>query len=367
MPTAHHSRVTMTAYSGTGNALTAARWFAERAEAAGAQADVTLMDHQTGPPSFGNDDGRILLGFLYSTHGFCVPWTMLKLMARVPRRAGRPADVFLLNTRGGLKAGPLLLPGLSGIALLLPWLWFMVLGYRVVGMRPLDMPSSWHQLHPALSDASVRAILARRHQQVDALADALLSGRTHRRGWFTLPIDLALIPVTFGYLTVGRFGLAKLQVASTDCDGCQLCVKMCPTQAIEMRAGRPHWTLRCEACMRCYSICPHRSVQTCLLYALILLAPWFGLVDWVHAQVWPHVVALPTAAAAPAMLLYLLGWIAVTLLFTVGCYAVLSWMMRISWLNRAINFASVTRFFRRYLAPGVKAKHLRPKGDQGIR
>jgi hypothetical protein len=66
-----------------------------------------------------------------------------------------------MNTRAGVKLGRLFLPGLSGIALLLAAVVLMAKGYRIAGMRPIDMPSNWLSIHPSLRPNAVVAIADR--------------------------------------------------------------------------------------------------------------------------------------------------------------------------------------------------------------
>jgi ferredoxin len=361
MPAYQH--VSMYCFSGTGNALAAGRWIAERAEAAGVGASLTRIDRLARAEVPTPATGRALLGLLYATHGFCVPWLMLRLMLRLPRRAGRAVDVFLLNTRGGTKLGPVHLPGLSGVALLLPLVVLWLKGYRVVGTRPVDLPSNWMQLHPPFGETTANAITARQRARVVRFADRLLAGGRAWHGWWTLPIDLALLPIAAGYLPWGRFYLAKLQMASAACDGCGVCARLCPASAIRMDRGRPYWTFDCEACMRCLSVCPRRAVQSSHSYLAVVLVVTLG----------------PLAAAAHAAAAFLghawaplggrLGFWAVyyvlSMLWVWLSYDLFARALRVRWLNHLFTYTSFTRYFRRYLAPGVKARDLRPPRSSG--
>lgn len=45
-----------------------------------------------------------------------------------------------------------------------------------------------------------------------------------------------------------------------NCNGCQKCAKICPTQSIKMLGGKPVWTATCEQCMRCVNFCPKEAI-----------------------------------------------------------------------------------------------------------
>jgi ferredoxin/protein involved in ribonucleotide reduction len=48
---------------------------------------------------------------------------------------------------------------------------------------------------------------------------------------------------------------------SADCNGCGICLKICPVSAIIMKDNRPVFTARCEHCQGCIDICPLRAIH----------------------------------------------------------------------------------------------------------
>ena len=96
---------------------------------------------------------KILLSVLhFPTHGFNAAPIMIRFIAGFPRGLGR--EVFLLNTRAGMKLSKIFLPGISGVALLLPAFILWIKGYRCIGFRPVDLPSNWIPLHPGIEEKS---------------------------------------------------------------------------------------------------------------------------------------------------------------------------------------------------------------------
>ncbi len=344
--------------SGTGNALQAARWLAEQAQAGGMAAEITPIDRFRMPITTTADEDT-LVGFLYPTHGFAPPRYILKFMLAFPRGRNR---VFCLNAFAGLTLGRLPLPGLSGIALLLPALVLALKGYRVRGLVSLNLPSNWISLHPGLTDRAVSVLVEHCRQKAAKYAAALLSGRRAFHGLISLPIDLAVSPVAVGYLLVGRFWLARMYMANSDCDGCAVCAGHCPMNALLMRNGRPCWTFRCESCMRRLNLCPKRAIQ--VSYVFTAVSAWL-----LYGVLFPALVLLvlpyaPAAAAVMASGSLAFGlaraWFILGVMF-LGYRLVLR-------LTRfrpfELVFARLTptslRFWRRYLAPGIGVKDFRP-------
>ena len=50
-----------------------------------------------------------------------------------------------------------------------------------------------------------------------------------------------------------------------DCNGCGICVRVCPVDNIRLNELRPMWLHRCENCLACYSWCPQQAITTLLV------------------------------------------------------------------------------------------------------
>jgi flavodoxin len=86
--------------SGTGNARTSSEWIADEAEKRGLKTVVQQIDRLENiimPPA----NEKPLIGFAFPTHGFNPAPIMLKFIFSFP--AGLTQEIFLLNTRAGMK------------------------------------------------------------------------------------------------------------------------------------------------------------------------------------------------------------------------------------------------------------------------
>lgn len=274
-------------FSGTGNAARVAGWAAEAARDLGWTAEVIsiagLHRNDLPPPGPGT-----MPGFVSPTHGFNYPPFMVKFIFGFPRALHRNR-VFLMNTRAGMKLGPVYLPGLSGIALWLAAFVLLLKGYRIAGMRPIDMPSNWISIHPALRGAAVVALADRCRAVTRRSITRLCTGMRDMRGVLDIVQDLLIAPVAPLYYLFGRFFFAKSFYASASCNNCDTCSTRCPVGAIIQVQGRPFWTFRCESCMRCMNECPQRAIETghgsvvaVSIVASVFLADmvWGPVSDW---------------------------------------------------------------------------------------
>ena len=134
-------------FSGTGNAKKVTDWVSDAAKYRGLKTEVhniantPFMDISILPDT--------LIGIISPTHGFNFPPLVMNFIFRFPRSHSRN-PVFMINTRAGMKLSKVFLPGLSGIAQLLAALILILKGYKIVGMRPIDLPSNWISLHPGI-------------------------------------------------------------------------------------------------------------------------------------------------------------------------------------------------------------------------
>jgi Pyruvate/2-oxoacid:ferredoxin oxidoreductase delta subunit len=244
--------------SGTGNARASSEWIRDEAEKRGLRTVVQQIDRLENIVIPGRDE-KPLIGFAFPTHGFNAAPIMIRFIAGFPGGLGR--EVFLVNTRAGMKLSKIFLPGISGVALLLPAFILWIKGYRCIGFRPVDLPSNWIPLHPGLKKKVIESIFVRCERIVRNFAVRILSGKKVYRGLFSVPFDLLISPVALGYYIGGRFFLSKTFIANDNCNNCGICIGECPTSSIKMVSGRPYWKLTCESCMRCLNHCPEKAIE----------------------------------------------------------------------------------------------------------
>jgi len=336
--------------SGTGNALTACRWMIETAAAKGVNAQMIPID-RTKYPEIPSLKGKTLIGFCFPTHGFGIPWYMLKFIWRFPKV--KNSKVFISNTRAGSKLSKIFLPGISGWAQWIPFIILLLKGYGIRGLLPIDMPSNWISVHPGYKAKVVDSIFKRSHMIVSEFINKLLNNkrRYHYMVFAALPFDLALAPIMIGYQMYGRFLFAKMFIATDKCNACGLCVDKCPVKAIRMYGSKPYWTLNCESCMRCISICPEKAVQTSHLMAtLIIIAssmlPVYFLIFDLFGKLSSNIFN---------SLDFFLEWGYKILLYSM-VYFLVYLFMRFKPISYLFEYTSLTRYWRGYRAPGVSAK-----------
>lgn len=342
-------------FTGTGNALAAASWISEVALESDVEVEIIRITPQLkiAKKIFSENT---LIGFCYPTHGFNAPPVVINFLVRFPKLRNK---VFLLNTRAGMKLSKLFLPGLSGLAQLLPSFILRLKGYITIGFQPMDLPSNWISIHPGLRQEVINSIFKRCEGKTKRFATKILSGKKVYQGMISLPIDVLIIPVSIGYYFFGRFMLAKTFISDKHCNGCSLCEKECPVSAIKMKSARPFWTHKCENCMHCMNTCPQKAIQT---PHLIIVLIW-----WLVFSVFPLFVMKELAKTNPVFsehfdLFFDLFVLITGLPIIFFSHHILHFLMRYKFFQWLINYSSLTKlkFWRRYKAP-KEFLNLRPE------
>ena len=331
--------------SGTGNARASSGWIADEAEKRGLKAVVQQIDRLENI-KMPSPEEKPLIGFAFPTHGFNSAPIMLKFISGFP--VGLCREVFLLNTRAGMKLYKMFMPGLSGVALMLPAFILWLKGYKCIGFRPVDLPSNWIPLHPGLKTKVIESIFVRCEKIVRDFAGKILNGQKVYRGLCSLPVDLLISPLALVYYVGGRFFLSKTFIANYKCNNCGICIKECPTSSIILVESRPYWKLTCESCMRCLNRCPEKAIEAAhgmavvfwILYTIINAQLILFVVQIL--QIKPDIWWWKIAAA-------IIG-IIVMIITAAVLYRIVHFAMRLKPVQYLVRFSSLTAlpFWRRY-------------------
>lgn len=339
-------------FSGTGNSRKVATWFCDEMSNGGVKTSLIDIAKERETPNAPEQGTTI--GFISPTHGFNYPPLFIYYLLRFPR-ANHNNNVLLMNTRAGMKLSKLFLPGFSGIAMWFAAIVLLIKGYRIIGMRAIDLPSNWISLHPGLRAKVVTSMFDHYETATRELAHKIMQGKKVFRPllWIGMPLDLVITPIAMGYFFVGRFILAKTFVATNACDNCNLCINQCPVKAISMVQNRPYWSFRCESCMRCMNNCPKRAIETAHgILAVILLVLYAGILSLLYKyfplKSWP-VLGSDSIIDSFARFIIESALIFVLLLLI---YRLVHYLKRYPWFDAVVAYTSLTKykFWRRYKA-----------------
>lgn len=328
-------------FSGTGNARNVAQIIERevwRHNVAVQINDISKTDrlHIKSPQS------NELLVLVSPVHGFNYPPIMLHYLLRFPKGNN---EVMLMNTRAGMRIGNWVTPGISGISLYLSALILLCKGYKIQSLYPVDFPSNWISLHPALNKKTIDFIYHQVTPKIEKAARGFLNGKREFTCVRECIIDLLVVPIAILYYFIGRFVIAKTFYASQDCTKCGLCERNCAIHAIKTVNGKPFWTFQCESCMNCMNNCPQKAIETAHGFIIVIAIAFSILVSSVFDRYLPVI----TDSKWLKFLLENMLFIAYIAVF----YRLLHFMLRFRWFERMVVFTSLTKlsFWGRYKAP----------------
>ena len=286
-------------YSGTGNSYRVAKWFEEECRNLGVQSQVLSVDRADPYKEIGLSPDQ-LIAISFPSHGFMPPWSVIKFLLKMPFK--KRIRFLCLPTRGSFFVGPLLIPGVAGLASFLPLLIVLLKGYVPKGAVSFDMPANMTSFHPPLTSRHSLRIIGKarnkfnRNMERFSLKGSLWLTRNNLYELIWSIFLLALFPLfPVLYLLIGRLFLGQLFFADVRCTSCGRCARSCPTGALIMKgksSQRPYWTYKCEHCLRCLNFCPESAIQAgiswgVLLYFIMVLVSFGGLIYTKLAVLFP--------------------------------------------------------------------------------
>ncbi len=353
--------------SGTGNSYRLAEWFSE--ECSKRKIDSKIIQvNRAKPKDDLKSSVKKLVVFAYPTHGFMPPWSVIKLMFRMP--FGKGAHIFFMPTRGCFHIGRVPVPGAAGLASILPIAIFPFKGYNVRGAVSFDMPANMLNIHPCLTENGIKRILERARGKADRTFRKLFSGKFF---WFTKNNlweliwgvgFLVLVPIfPVIYLLIGRLFMAKMLFANTDCTGCGICAEICPNEAIKMKGGQvkhPFWSYKCEDCFRCMAYCKFHAVEAghslAFLFVILIIFVWnLSVSRYIYFQlirfsfnivhIWNIYIDI--------FIKFISVYIAICL-----AYYGFHYLIRFKFINKIFMYTTFTHLYKRYHEPGTRIDQL---------
>ena len=227
-------------YTGTGNSLWIARQLAMELK----ETTVEFM-----PPlsrSFTVDADRV--GLVFPVHIWGVPFHVVQFVNHLQVKHG--THLFAVAVNAGQPAATLL----QMQKLMSNQGFLLASGYSVV------MPSNYTPWGgPGPIDRQQR-LFRDAQEKVKEIADAVLLGERN---------EVERGPLWQNILFSWIYKLSFRKVSKMDekfwvddrCNGCGICLKVCPAKNINVINEKPVWLHHCEQCLACLQWCPQEAIQ----------------------------------------------------------------------------------------------------------
>ena len=132
-------------------------------------------------------------------------------------------------------------------------------GLPCMGTAQLIMPENYIAMFNAPQPEEARQIVAKAEPDIDRTIAAIREERAFPPTRCKLYDRFMSGPVN--PIFYGCFVKARAFAVSDACIGCGQCARLCPTNNITLREGKPVWGGDCTHCMSCICRCPTEAIE----------------------------------------------------------------------------------------------------------
>lgn len=132
-------------------------------------------------------------------------------------------------------------------------------GVGCMGTAQLVMPENYIAMFNAPQADEARAIVAKAEPDIDRVIASIRAEEAFaptRRGLYDRFMSGPVNPIFYSFCVK-----ADAFTVSDACVGCGRCEKLCPTNTVTLRDGRPVWGKGCTHCMACICYCPAAAIE----------------------------------------------------------------------------------------------------------
>jgi len=197
-----------------------------------------------------------LLGFCFPVYAFGIPRICNKYLQGI-EKFKKQQKVFILITAGDLDE--------SGFAIKECTRILIKKNCEIIYSEIIQMPINWTTSpKPPFPPSKEEAIeiIKKGEIKTQEIVKDILSGKNIYRD-FNYPKRYTKIKFYWDYFAFKYLGVQNMWRSFevyNNCNGCQLCAKICPTNSINIIEEKPVWSKTCEQCMRCVNYCPQESI-----------------------------------------------------------------------------------------------------------
>ena len=122
----------------------------------------------------------------------------------------------------------------------------------------VKMSSNYILIHDIPNKEELNSSLILAEKEIEKVIESV---KNNKKGYFA-DHGFASIFSFFMYKLYGLFRKTKKFYATKDCTSCGQCEKICPSQVIHMKDGKPEWReKKCSHCTACINRCPSKAIE----------------------------------------------------------------------------------------------------------
>ena len=128
-----------------------------------------------------------------------------------------------------------------------------------MGTAQIIMPENYIAMFNAPQAEEARQIVVKAEPDIDRVISAIAANQSFpppRNNLYDRFMSGPVNPIFYAF-----FVKANAFTASDACTGCGQCTRLCPTNNITLKSGKPVWGGDCTHCMACICRCPTEAIE----------------------------------------------------------------------------------------------------------
>jgi len=231
---------TIYCFSSTGNSLTIARQIANRL------GDCTIKSMTAEPPEEPIGGPGESIGFVFPVFFIGLPRLVKRFIEKLAILEGTYCFAFI--NFGGDGVGTL---GMLEDIL-------KAKGVRLSYADGVKMPGNFIVNYQAFAPDVIQKLMENAVKKTDEAAEMIANGQLQ-----PVKRNAKLISKILNHMYLYK-GIAEWDEkfeATSKCNGCGTCAKVCPVKNIKMEDQHPVWQHQCERCVACIQWCPREAIE----------------------------------------------------------------------------------------------------------
>lgn len=189
-----------------------------------------------------------VLGFVFPVYAYTYPKILDTFLRKIDLKKA-PKFVFIIITYGST-------PGRAAHKFAMKLKKF----FKVHYINGVLMPENYVAIFKPDSPETIEQKISDAHLKIDKISEDILNNADY--------VEVRNKPLD--YIKTGFVGtvfnlflpFSHLFFSSNDnCNGCDICVKICPVNNIKKSNNKPKWNNKCIQCMACVNWCPKKSIN----------------------------------------------------------------------------------------------------------
>ncbi|MCP4219160.1 MAG: 4Fe-4S ferredoxin, partial [bacterium] len=138
---------------------------------------------------------------------------------------------------------------------------FAAQNIKLSSMFNLPMPDNYTP-YGGTPEEKQKALFKNAETKIAEIAEIVKAKKEHFDGTNTSAFRTHVHPGILYKMGYRRISIMDNSYTSDEnCNGCSICMAVCPVDNITMKEKRPVWNNRCQQCYACLQWCPKESIQ----------------------------------------------------------------------------------------------------------